>query len=234
MGCIPVMCPYWLITFTLNWVMRELFPVEFTTVISLSTDTCSISGEWRPASVSSTCFCVIQSSSMLAVLGWNSFIQPWSPGYITFLSKRTCLMLGRGITANYMYLYPCSCKSVAPSPKKLWVDDLWATVPYMLQSCNLQHTKTWFGPICYVLLHLSSCFAKIYDWYWTMFLFFLQRSFRVCKRKWWCGPWNCQKVYCIYTVFWKIYWQFLIPYSKDTHWWCNISGIFTFSFINYM
>lgn len=101
----------------------------------------------------------------------------------------------------------------------------------MLQSCNLQHTKTWFGPIFYVLLHLSSCFAKIYDWYWTMFLFFLQRSFRVCKRKWWCGPWNCQKVYCIYTVFWKIYWQFLIPYSKDTHWWCNISGIFTFSFI---
>lgn len=112
MGCIPVMCPYWLITFTLNWVMWELFPVEFTTVISLSTDTCSISGEWRPASVSSTCFCVIQSSSMLAVLGWNSFIQPWSPGYITFLSKRTCLMLGRGITANYMYLYPCSYSSL--------------------------------------------------------------------------------------------------------------------------
>lgn len=161
MGCIPVMCPYWLITFTLIWVMRELFPVEFTTVISLSTDTCSISGEWRPASVSSTCFCVIQSSSMLAVLGWNSFIQPWSPGYITFLSKRTCLMLGRGITANYMYryLYPCSCKSVAPSPKKALG---WWPVSYSsLHVTKLQFTAhkdlVWTNLLCIVTSIIMFC-----------------------------------------------------------------------------
>lgn len=159
MGCIPVMCPYWLITFTLNWVMRKLFPVEFTTVISLSTDTCSISGEWRPASVSSTCFCVIQSSSMLAVLGWNSFIQPWSPGYITFLSKRTCLMLGRGITANYMYLYPCSCKSVAPSPKKALG---WWPVSYSsLHVTKLQFTAhkdlVWTNLLCIVTSIIMFC-----------------------------------------------------------------------------
>lgn len=49
-----------------------------------------------------------------------------------------------------------SCKSVVPGLINIWMDNLEATVPFMLRSCDLWHTKTYakFGPIYLVSKHI--------------------------------------------------------------------------------